>query len=201
MPPRSVPAIGPSPWGRPDDHDLALIQRIAAGDRQAFEQLYHAYARRLAGYLRRLLWQPDQVEDVLHDVMLAIWQQAPAYQCIGRVSTWIFGIAKYKALKVRASAARQYPARPPTRPHAPVAAPLEEGLIRQERTRAVAAALTALRPEQRAVVELSYYHHCSYQEIAAIMDCPVNTVKTRMEKARRHLAAHLTRLGLLSLQR
>jgi len=49
------------------------------------------------------------------------------------------------------------------------------------------------------VVELTYYHHCSYQEIAAIMDCPVNTVKTRMLKARRHLIAHFTRLGLPSL--
>ena len=141
MPPRSVPAIGPSPWGRPDDYDLALIQRIAAGDRQAFAQLYHAYARRLAGYLRRLLWQPDQVEDVLHDMMLAIWQQVPAYQGTGRVSTWIFGIATYQALQARTSAARQSPARLAARPYVPEETPLEEGLIRQERTRAVAAAL------------------------------------------------------------
>ena len=139
------------------------------------------------------------VDDVLHDVMLAIWQQAPAYQGTGRVSTWIFGIATYQALQAPASAARQSPARLAARPHAPEETPLEEGLIRQERTRAVAAALAALRPEQRAVVELTYYHHWSYQEIAVCLDCPVNTVKTRMSKVRRHLAAHLTRLGLPSL--
>ena len=46
------------------------------------------------------------VDDVLHDVMLAIWQQAPAYKGTGRVSTWIFGIATYQALQAPASAAR-----------------------------------------------------------------------------------------------
>ena len=199
MPPRSIPAIWPSTWGLPDDHDRALIQRIAAGDCQAFAQLYQVYAQRLAGYLRRRLWQLEQVDDVLHDVMLAIWQQAPTYQGTGRVSTWIFGIAKYKALQARASAARQSPARRAARPHTPEETPLDEGLIRQERTRTVAAALAVLRPEQRAVVELTYYHHWSYHEIAVFLDCPVNTIKTRMEKARRHLAAHLTRLGLPSL--
>jgi RNA polymerase sigma-70 factor (ECF subfamily) len=179
-----------------DDHDLALIQRIAAGDRQAFEQLYHQYARRLTAYLARVLWQTDQVEDTLHDVLLAIWKQAPAYQPIGRVSAWIFGIAHHKALKARMTAARQVPERFPPRLDASDTATPEAGLMYQERDQAVAAALAALRPEQRAVVELAYYHHYSYEEIATLLACPVNTVKTRMLKARRHLATHLSRLGL-----
>jgi RNA polymerase sigma factor (sigma-70 family) len=136
------------------------------------------------------------VEDILHDVLLAIWQQASAYQPIGRVSAWIFGIAHHKALKARMMAARQVPERFPTRLDAPDAATPEAGMVCQERARAIAAALAALRPEQRAVVELAYYHHHSYEEIAALLACPVNTVKTRMLKARRHLATHLSSLGL-----
>ena len=106
----------------------------------------------------RLIWpvysgSPTRVEDVLHDVMLGVWQRAPAYQPTGRVSTWIFWIAKYRVLKARASLVRQYPARLHTLPNAPEEEPLDEGLIRQERKRAVAALLAALRPEQRAVVE------------------------------------------------
>ena len=68
--------------------------------------------------------------------------------------------------------------------------------MHQEHVQAVAAALATLRPEQRAVVELTYYHQCSYQEIAALLDCPENTVKTRMWQARRHLVAYLTSLGM-----
>jgi RNA polymerase sigma-70 factor (ECF subfamily) len=172
------------------------MRRIATGDRQAFEMLYHQYARRLTAYLAKVLWQTDQVEDVLHDVLLAIWQQAPAYQPVGRVSTWIFGIAHYKALQARAAAVRHSPERFPATPDAPDAATLEECMTHQECVRAVTAALAALRPEQRAVVELTYYHHYSYQEISTILACPVNTVKTRMLKARRHLATHLSHLGL-----
>ena len=48
-------------------------------------------------------------------------------------------------------------------------------------------ALTQLTPEHRAVVELTYYHDCPYREIATILDCPVDTVKTRMFYARRRL--------------
>jgi RNA polymerase sigma-70 factor (ECF subfamily) len=76
----------------------------------------------------------------------------------------------------------------------------ETGLSQQERLQAVATALQNLPPEQRAVVELTYYNHCSYQEIAAIMGCPVNTVKTRMARARHHLATHLARMGWASAQ-
>jgi RNA polymerase sigma-70 factor (ECF subfamily) len=184
-----------------DDHDLALIQRVAAGDRQAFEILYHQYARRLAAYLAKVLRHTDQVEDVLHDVLLAVWQQAPGYQPTGRVSAWIFGIAHHKALKARAAATQQSCEPCPVMPDTPDEETLEACVIRRERIQAVAAALAALRPQQRAVVELTYYHHYSYQEIATILDCPVNTVKTRMLKARRHLATHLSRLDLAPDQR
>lgn len=195
-----IPAAQPAAPGHIDDHDLALIRRIAAGDRQAFEVLYHQYARRLVAYLTRVLYHADQVEDVLQDVMLAVWRQAPGYQPTGRVSAWIFGIAHHKALKARAVAARHSPERLPHSPNVSDVVLLEEDLARQESAQAVATALVALRPEQRAVVELTYYHHHSYQEIATILDCPVNTVKTRMLKARRHLATHLNRLGLASDQ-
>jgi DNA-directed RNA polymerase specialized sigma24 family protein len=51
---------------------------------------------------------------------------------------------------------------------------------------------------QRQVVELAYYHGLSYQEIATLVGCPVNTVKTRMARARERLVPQLTALGLVS---
>jgi RNA polymerase sigma-70 factor (ECF subfamily) len=72
----------------------------------------------------------------------------------------------------------------------------EEAMTRQEFGSTVARALETLSPEQRAVVELTFYHEYSYQEIAEITGCPVNTVKTRMFHARRRLAQILAGLGL-----
>jgi RNA polymerase sigma factor (sigma-70 family) len=181
----------------PREHDdLVLIHRVAAKDRQAFETLYQRYARRLYGYLAKFIWQPEVVEEVLDDVMLVIWQNASRFDHSSRLSTWIFGIAHHKALKTLARSSRERPdLLPPAREWSDVDDP--EGIMtRQELGQTLAQALDALSPEQRAVVELTYYHEHSYQEIAAITGCPVNTVKTRMFHARRHLAQLLVGLGL-----
>jgi RNA polymerase sigma-70 factor (ECF subfamily) len=66
---------------------------------------------------------------------------------------------------------------------------------RQELCQLLAKALGTLSPEQRAVVELTFYHGFSYPEIAAIVDCPVNTVKTRMFHARKRLGQLVSELG------
>ena len=191
MPTRTAQAVqGPARCR--NDEEVLLLQRIAAGDRTAFETLYYGYAPRLAGYLARLLWQAEQIEEVLDDVMLAVWQQASTYQSQAQVSTWIFGIAHHKALTARGRASRQAAAPPPAIHSGGHEESPECLLTRQEQERTVVAAIATLPPEQRAVVELTYYHHCSYQEIAAVMNCPVNTVKKRMFLARRHLAPYLT---------
>jgi RNA polymerase sigma-70 factor (ECF subfamily) len=172
-----------------DTEDLMLIGQVAAGDRQAFEALYHRYARPLASYVAKWLWQPEQVEEVLNDVMLAIWQQAARFDPTMRFSTWLFSIAHHKALTARAQAVWQAPEPLPAVTEQDVEEDPETLAIQQENARTLVAALATLPPEQRAVVELTYYHHRSYEDIAAILGCPVNTVKKRMFLARRRLAA------------
>ena len=72
----------------------------------------------------------------------------------------------------------------------------ETQLSRQEIRRIMVGAMQTLSPLHRQVVELTYYHHCSYQEIAARMDCSVNTVKGWMLQARQRLAPVLAERGL-----
>lgn len=188
MAPRLVP--------RPEADDHLLIQRVAGHDRQAFEVLYQRYARRVAGYLGKFLKQPELVEEVLDDVMLVVWQNAARFNYQSRLSTWIFGIAYHKALKAM-SHARNALSEPLLQPPAWNEADDPAVMLsRQEQERAITAALASLSPEHRAVVELTFYHARSYQEIATITGCPVNTVKTRMFHARRRLAQALTSLGL-----
>jgi RNA polymerase sigma factor (sigma-70 family) len=113
------------------------------------------------------------------------------------VRTWIMGIAYRKALKLLQKSRTwrsRFKAADWEESIEPVAASsehtrdlgLEDLLYR---------GIRALSPKHRAVVELTYFHGCSYEEIAAIVDCPVNTVKTRMFHARVKLRELLPELS------
>ena len=181
----------------PQDDELALLRQVAAKDRKAFEALYYLYYRRLFGYLLRVTRRADVVEEVLNDVMLAIWKGAAGFDGRSRPSTWIFGIAYHKALK--ALARRQMDGEPEDGGPEPVDVEEPESLTaRRELATVLGRALGALPPDQRAVVELAYYHGLGYSEIAEIVGCPVNTVKTRMFHARRRLREMLPDLGVSS---
>jgi RNA polymerase sigma factor (sigma-70 family) len=165
-------------------------------DRQAFEVLYQRYARRLYSYLAKFLRQPESIEEVLNDVMFVVWQNAERFDYTSRLSTWIFGIAYHKALKALSRVPKEPSCTLPDTPQYSHQDDPEEVMTRREIGHTIARALRALSPQQRAVVELTFYDECSYGEIAAITKCPVNTVKTRMFHARRRLAPLLAKLGL-----
>ena len=195
-------------------HDLELIRAVARHDRRAFESLYYRHSPRLGRYLMRLLRQQEAVEEVVNDVMLVVWQSAERYDpTVSRLSTWLLGIAHKKALKVfahRRVASTEVQLDPLARdadveadadepgtaldPHHP-----ECTLMGRELGRLLASALEELSPEHRCVIELAFSEDCSYQEIATITDCPLNTVKTRMFYARKHLAEILKKWGLADL--
>ncbi len=190
------------------DEEHALLRRVATQDRKAFEALYQCYYRRLFAYLFKVTRRGELVEELVNDVMLAIWTGAARFDGRSRVSTWVFGIAYHKALKALARNASPLggPAAQPAEDgredrNAAFAAATEEPenlLTRRELATTLGKALGTLSPEQRAVVELTYYYELSYNEISEIVGCPVNTVKTRMFHARRRLKELLPRLGVSS---
>ena len=183
--------------------DAELLRLIARADGQAFETLYQRYHGPLFAYIFRLTRRAELVEEVLNDVMLAVWTGAPRFAGRSRPSTWIFGIGHHQTMK--ALRRLRTPAGEPALERDagsgawpdPVALEGPESLIgRRELSSTLGRALAHLSPEQRAVVELTYYHEFSYQEIAEVLDCPVNTVKTRMFHARRRLRDLLPALGI-----
>jgi RNA polymerase sigma-70 factor (ECF subfamily) len=170
-----------------------LIHRVAARDRQAFEALYRRYAPRVFRYLSSQIRQREIVEETLDDVMMVVWQTAERYNGTSQLSTWILGIAHYKALKARARVSNsdaefQESDHGGIETHGPEAIAVERELAETIRQ-----AMGTLSAEQRAVVELTFYHGRSYAEIAEILDCPVNTVKTRMFHARQRLEEALNK--------
>lgn len=166
--------------------DVALIKRVAGKDGAAFEILYRSYYPRLQRFLERVTRRPQIVEEILNDTMLVVWRKASSYNLTSQVSTWIFGIALRRALKALKRVDDPVDFEPDDGPDQVGAGP--EGMLVQQQTRAfIARALSALSPDHRAVIELTYFHGYSCAEIAQIMRCPVSTVKTRMFHARRHL--------------
>jgi len=170
--------------------DTELIRRVAARDREAFEILYKRYGPRVCRYLSSQLRQRELIEEALDDVMMVVWETASRFNGKCKVSTWILGIAYNKALKARARAVTVHGDLPEPSPAEFETNSLDVYYERRELTDVIMRALDTLSPEQRAVVELTYYHDLSYAEIAEILKCPVNTVKTRMLHARQRLALH-----------
>ncbi len=175
-----------TPAGAPLPEEAELLRRIAIRDRGAFDVLYRAYFYRLGRFLEQITHRPYLTEEIINDTMVVVWRKAHTFNGTSRVSTWIFGIAWRTAMKAlkRLGATAEITA---DETPAPAAEEPENAFIRREWRERIARALATLSAEHRAVVELTYYHGCAYREIAQIVGCPVDTVKTRMFHARRKL--------------
>src|SRR5258707_10440612 len=92
-----------------DEGDRRLLARVAAGDREAFRELYIMYHRRLARFLTRLTRQYEIAEEVINDTLWAVWRKAGDFRGDSRVSTWIMGIAYRRALKSLRARSRALP--------------------------------------------------------------------------------------------
>jgi len=182
---RSV-ASPPQPPAATTVDEVALIERVARGDMRAFETLYRHYFPRLVRFIERMTRRPELVEEILNDTMFVVSTSAHKYNRSSKVSTWIFAIAYRKSLKALRDV--DIPVESDESADA-IADPMEprDEVVQAQLRRVLSEAVDALSANHRAVIELTYFHEIGYREIAQIMDCPVETVKTRMFHARRRL--------------
>lgn len=179
----------PSGSGSSNARELELLRQVAAGDRTAFKELYLIYHRRLARFLMRMTSRHDLIEEVINDTLWTVWLKAGAFRGDSLVSTWIVGITYRRALK---ALRRHGTARVMVGEENAVA---PDAQLEDENRQWLGQALAELPLEQRMVMEFSYLMGHSCEEIAQIMQCPVNTVKTRMFHAREKLRRSLPRLA------
>ena len=178
------------------DPELEWIRRIAEGDREAFEKLYAAYRVRIFRYLLRMVGDAGTAEELTNDAMVAAWKAARNFKGHSKASTWLFAIARNKALNAMRG---KQPVMVDIETAVAVAASPdspERSLSRGNLQTAMKQALNELSAEHREVMELTFYQELSYQEIAEVMQCPVNTVKTRMFYAKKKLQEILERRGI-----
>jgi len=173
--------------------EAELIARVARHDRRAFEELYNLYHRRLARFLTRLTRRYDLAEEIINDTFWVVWRSARAFRGDSQPSTWILGIAYRKARNAFRTAARARARQNLQAPSFPLTT--EEPARAEELRDWLAQALRELPVEQRLAVELCYELGHSCEEIATIMGCPVNTVKTRLFHARAKLQKLLPALA------
>ena len=170
----------------PASGDRELLARVAVRDLQAFERLYRLFQPRLTRFLTTLLRRPQLIEEVFDDTMMVVWQTADRFRGSSKVSTWIFAIAYRKACKAKVR--WPDPIEDPERDSRVSEEPSPDHQLQHQHLHdALLRAMDQLSADHRAVVDLTYFHGMGYREIAEIVDCPVDTVKTRMFHARRRL--------------
>ncbi|MBV8503173.1 MAG: sigma-70 family RNA polymerase sigma factor [Paucibacter sp.] len=179
--------------GLPEAVELALLDGIRRGRRADFESLYRLYHPRLTRFLVHLLREAELVEEVLDDTLMVVWQRASAFDGRSKLSTWIFGIAYRKAMKALGRFDAPQVDDEAEQRADPGPGPEQQLGLAQLRER-LQQALGELSVDHRAVVELCYFQDMSHGEIAAIVGCPPETVKTRMFYARRRLRGLLADL-------
>lgn len=181
---------------RPSHHlDLnPLLQRIAAGDRQAYAEVVRHFQRPLFGFLARMGLSPARIEELAQDTFTRAWLHLPEHQpARAQFSTWLYTIAHRLALNelARASSHREVPARDDT-PEPACEQPGPADLLRRRRRQArLQQALRTLSTEDRSVLALAYVHELDMADIARIEACTPAAVRTRLYRARQRLRVAL----------
>lgn len=170
-----------------------LIERISEHrDRTAFIKIYEHFAPRVKSMLMGKGLQASAADDVLQEIMLAVWNKAVSYdRNKSAVSTWIFTIARNKSIdRLRREQRHQATSDEPDL-RADEGMTATDEVFLDERKKAVHEALSALSPEQKEVVLLSFQKGLAHSEIADQFDLPLGTVKSRIRNALRHLRTQL----------
>ena len=159
--------------------DEALMLEFQGGSRQAFEELFARYREPLYGFFRRRLESKERADDLTQETFLAVIRATSRYQPRALVRTYLYGIA-LKLLAVE----RRRDRRSDPEPMGAVDSALDNSLwVRQ--------ALEKLDAQEREILMLREYEQLSYSEVAELLRIPVNTVRSRLFRARMALKNHL----------
>ena len=171
--------------------DEDLLERVARErDRDAFEVLYHRYARAIYSLVLRILRDRHTGEDVAQDAFAAVWRAAAGYhRGRGSAAGWIFAIARNAAID--AGRAR-VPLAVGELPERADPGPLpDDQAIREMEAFRVHVAVDSLPEREREVIELAYFNGLAQSEIAQQLELPLGTVKTRTRSALQRMAPML----------
>ena len=162
--------------------DVELLHAVARGDEAALARLYDAYRVILFGLLVRILNSREEAEDILQDVFIQVWRRAKDFdEKRGRPFTWLVTLARSRAIdRLRQLGARQRLATGAAQEQTETVSDALSDTIRGAQRETVRKALAELPEEQRHTLILAYFDGLTQSEIAAKLNTPLGTIKTRM---------------------
>lgn len=173
------------------------LKRTARGDHEAFASLYREFSPRMYGYLRLRIPDDSHIQDLMQDTFVAIWRNAKQYAGSSTVSTWMFGIARYKMLdwlRIHYKSSEREVA------WSEELADAKE-LTEQDFAAALAtelsitSALATLPPHYAEVFYLVFVESMNYREVSVLLELPEGTVKSRMHQAKARIRQNLREGG------
>jgi RNA polymerase sigma-70 factor (ECF subfamily) len=205
-PPPAEPAPLPRPAPRPDpgdeaaDRDRELLARIRRGDQRAFAELIRRHQDRVFDLGYRMLGDRQEAEDLSQEIFVAVHRGLKSFRGDSKLATWIFRVAKNHCLNRLVYLRRHGGGRTqgldegPEAAADPASARPDRQFERRERRAILERALSELDEAQRMIVVLRDIEGLDYEEIAAVLDEPLGTVKSRLHRARAALAQVAARL-------
>ena len=180
-----------------DQEDLELHRRLVAGDRVAFDRLYHRYSPTAYGIAFRLTGQQLLAQDVVHEAFLALWRAPEAFDAArGAFRSFFLSLVHHRAVdtirreeRIRARQERASNLEP-VASEDPADEVVDDDSVARRRLE-VRAALADLSGDQRQVLEMAYFEGKTQVRIAEELGIPLGTVKTRTFAALRKLRAAL----------
>jgi RNA polymerase sigma-70 factor, ECF subfamily len=176
--------------------DEVLIAKIAKGDRSAMEALFTRYRVRVFKFVLRMVRNEAIAEELNSDVFVDVWRQAGTFEGRSAVSTWIFSIARFKALNALQRRGEEELDDDKADAIEDDADDPETVLAKKDKAAVLRQCLVELSAEHREIVNLVYYQHKSVEEVSGIVGIPEATVKTRMFYARKKLSELLAERGV-----
>ncbi len=165
--------------------DEQLILEFQAGATEAFEEIFERYRQSIWAFFRRRLNDPSRAEELAQETFLAVLKGAARYQPRARFRSYLYAIA-LNLLHAEQRAAQRDSSRGATRDvdQIPASADPAPAIVLQE-------AVAQLDEPSRQIILRREYEQLSYDEIAAVLSVPVNTVRSRLFRARMALKALL----------
>jgi RNA polymerase sigma-70 factor, ECF subfamily len=173
--------------------DAELLTAVAEGDRGALHELHDRHAPWVSARLRRRCADPDVAAEAVQDTFVAVWRSAGRWNGSGEPAAWIWGIAIRRLIGVLRTRGHWTPVAATARTtHADeVVVAAEEQVLTGIEHGGLAAAMSELSPELRAVLQATVLDGLTTREAAHLLGIPAGTVKTRAMRARSQLRGAL----------
>ena len=165
-----------------------LLRSVADGDKAAMHTMFARHRTRVFRFVQRMVRNSTIADDVVSQVFLEVWRSAHAFENRARVSTWLLGIARFRAFNFLRERAHEDIDQDDVLVIADTSDTPERALDRKQTNDVLEACMDSLSPAHREIIDLFYYHEKSIAEVSEIICIPQATVKTRMFYARKRLA-------------